>query len=228
MNSENQILPWFVRLGAVALALQPLARAAPEVPNPNATYSPGGMHYPYGVLSPELARTVENADVGNPPSPFGRQTSRQWAYGATWTRENLRPVPNPHPKPEPQPRRDHPFDVAVNGDGTKCYVSLLGSEMRPGPDIAVYDVVAGRITKRILLKPTNESGPAGSAPMWLGLHPDGRHLFVGNRFSNFMSVIDTKHDEVVFEIPLDFYAQGMTFSPEISTPRATSSPRRCA
>ena len=130
MNRRKQILPWTISLGAAALGLRLLVQAAPEVPDPSSPYQPGGMHYPYGALSPELARTVENADTGNPPSRFGRQASKQWAYGATWTRENLKPVANPHPAPEPQPRRDHPFDVAVNGDGTKCYVSLLGSGRR--------------------------------------------------------------------------------------------------
>lgn len=217
MNLRNRILSRSIHLGIVALALQPLARAAPEAPAPDATYHPGGMAYPYGTLSPELAREVQRADTGNPPSRFGRLTSRQWAYGATWTRENLRPVPNPHPAPEPQPRRDHPFDVAVSGDGTKAYVSLLGSEMRPGTEVAVYDVVFGRMARRISLKPAGESGPAGSAPMRLHLHPDGRHLFVTNRFSNFISVIDTRRDEVVLEIPLDFYAQGLTFAPDGKT-----------
>ena len=85
MNLRNQILPWFVRLAAFAPMLQLLANATPEVADPTAAYSPGGMHYPYGALSPELAREVQRADVGNPPSRFGKLTSKQWAYGATWT-----------------------------------------------------------------------------------------------------------------------------------------------
>ncbi len=201
---------------SLAFALSPLAfstGAAAE--SPADIYSSGGMHAPFaGTLSPELARTVADADHGTPPSRFGRQMSKQWAYGATWTRENLRPVPNPHPAPEPQPRRDHPFDVAVNGAGTKVYVSLLGSEMRPGTEVAVYDVASDRLIRRIPLKIAGAPAHVapGSAPMRLAFHPDGRHLFVGNRFSNFISVIDTQRDEVVLEIPLDFYAQGMTFS----------------
>ena len=138
--------------------------------------------------------------------------SKQWAYGAEWTRENLRPVPNPHPFPEPQPKRDHPFDVVVSGDGSKVYVSLLGSELEPGKEVAVYDVVSGKMCSRILLKPGDETGPAASSPMRLHLHPGGRYLWVTNRFSNFISVIDTITDTVVSEIPLDFYAQGLTFS----------------
>lgn len=214
MRLAQQIQTGLAHMGALALVWPTLAPAAPEASTPSAVYQPSGMVYPYGVLSPELAREVRRADVGSPPSRFGKLTSKQWAYGATWTRENLRPVPNPHPAPEPQPRRDHPFDVAVCGDGTKAYVSLLGSEMRPGSEVAVYDVASGRMTRRIPLKRAGENGPAGSAPMRLHLHPDGRHLFVGNRFSNFLSVIDTQRDEVGAEIPLDFYAQGMAFSPD--------------
>ena len=104
--------------------------------------------------------------------------------------------------------------IRKSSDGTKAYVSLLGSEMRPGSEVAVYDVATGKFAKRILLKPAGETGPAGSAPMRMLLHPDGRHLFVANRFSNFISIIDTRRDEVVSEVPLDFYAQGMTFSPD--------------
>ena len=207
MRRRKHLLPWVAGLSVPALLL--LAQS-----DPDPVYHPGGMQPPYGALSPELARAVAEADQGNPPSRFGRLMSRQWAYGASWARENLRPVPNPHPAPEPQPRRDHPFDVAVNGAGTKCYVSLTGSEMRPGSEVAVYDVAAGRLVKRIVLKPPGEPGAPGLSPMRLHLHPDGRHLFVGNRYSNFLSVIDTLHDEVVLEIPLDFYAQGMTFSPD--------------
>jgi len=182
MNFKTLNFSWSICLGAAALVLPLGANAAENIADPSTTYLPGGMQPPYGVLSPELARTVHDADVGNPPSRFGKQTSKQWAYGATWTRENLRPVPNPHPAPEPQPRRDHPFDVAVCGDGTKAYVSLLGSEMRPGTEVAVYDVASGKITRRIPLKISGQSVAPGSSPMRLHLHPNGRHLFVGNRF----------------------------------------------
>lgn len=214
MKLTDPITPWCVPFGILAL-LAPLAGRAATPADSAPIYSSGGMHAPFaGTLSPELARIVADADHGTPPSRFGRQMSRQWAYGATWTRENLRPVLNPHPAPEPQPRRDHPFDLAVNGAGTKVYISLLGSEMRPGHELAVYDVASDKLIRRIPLKLPSAAATVepGSAPMRLHLHPNGRHLFVGNRFSNFISVVDTQRDEVVFEIPIDFYAQGMTFS----------------
>ncbi|MFH2204773.1 MAG: hypothetical protein ABIJ96_16790 [Elusimicrobiota bacterium] len=147
-----------------------------------------------------------------PPSLFGRLTSRRWAYGEHYVRENLRPVPNPNPGPEPKPRRDHPFDLAVSQDGNKVYIALLGSELRPGSEVAVYDVAKDEIIRRIALKIKGEKGPPASAPFHLRLHPDGRFLIVTSRFSNFASVIDTKTDKVVAEIPLDFYAQDIVFA----------------
>ena len=216
MNSRRPILPWLARIGALVILLQGLlAGAQPVAPAPAGTANPGGMFPPYGVLSPELATVVARAGAGgHPSSRFGKLTSAQWEYGNTWVRTNLRPVPNPNPAPEPQPRRDHPFDVAVSGDGTKVYVSLLGSELQPGSEVAVYDVASGRIARRILLRPAGEAGPPASGPYRLTMHPDGRFLVVTNRFSNFASVIDTRSDTVVSEIPLDFYCQGMTFAPD--------------
>ncbi|MBI4582745.1 MAG: hypothetical protein HY717_01745 [Planctomycetes bacterium] len=152
-----------------------------------------------------------NADPDSPPSRFGKLTSRRWAYGAPYQRENLSPVKNPNPQPEPQPHRDHPFDVAVSADGRKVYISLHGSELEPGSEVAVYDLVQGKVIKRLSLKPAGESGPPASQPFRLALHPDGRFLLVTSRFSNFASVIDTRTDDVVSEIPLDFYCQGLAF-----------------
>ncbi len=147
----------------------------------------------------------------SPPSLFGILTGSRWAYGARYKRESLTPVKNPNPRPEPQPLRDHPFDLVVSGDGTKVYVGLQGSELQPGHEVAVYGVQDGRVIKRIALRPTGETGPAGSSPYRLTLHPGGRFIVVTNRYSNFASVIDTETDEVVSEIPLDFYCQGMVF-----------------
>jgi YVTN family beta-propeller protein len=157
---------------------------------------------------------IEESMSGNASSRFGKLTSSQWAYGNTWTRQNLRPVANPNPSPEPRPTRSRPFDVALSSDGRKVYVGLLGSEKEPGSEVAVYDFANDRMLKRILLKPEGIAGAAGSGPYRLALHPGGRFLVVTNRFSNFASVIDTQTDKVVSEIPLDFYCQGITFAPD--------------
>ncbi len=153
-----------------------------------------------------------DAEVATPPSRFGKLTSRRWAYGMPYVRENLKPVPNPNPAPEPQPRRDHPYDVAICGDGSKVYIALAGSELLPGSEVAVYDVARDEVVKRISLRPPDEDGAAGSSPFRLIFHPGGRFLLVTNRYSNFVSVIDTRSDTVVSEIPVDFYCQYAAFS----------------
>lgn len=211
MKAKKSLLRWFSGLSLVTIAISSILNAWSKE-DPKLIYQPGGMHPPYGVLSPELQREVQLADSGQPPSRFGKLMSKQWAYGAKWTRENLQPVPNPHPFPEPQPTRENPFDVEISQDGTKVYISMIGSELEPGNSVAVYDVEAGEVVRRILLKPGDQSGPPASSPMRLSLHPEGRYLFVSNRFSNFISVIDTRKDIVVQEIPIDFYAQDITFS----------------
>ena len=126
-------------------------------------------------------------------------------------------MPNPNPAPEPRPIRPRPFDVVLSADGSKAYVALLGTEMVPGSEVAVYDLARDAFVARIPLKPDGEAGPPGSGPFRLALHPGGRFLVVTNRFSNFASVIDTRADRVVAEIPLDFYCQGLTFAPDGKT-----------
>ncbi len=164
---------------------------------------------------PESVRAAPPEDpaaLGTAPSHFGKLTSSRWAYGGRHERRNLTPVANPNRAPEPQPRRDHPYDVAVSADGTKVYIGLLGSELEPGSEVAVYDVATDEIVKRIVLKMAAEKGAAGSGPGRLTLHPSGYALVVTNRFSNFATVIDTRTDQVTSEIPLDFYCQDIAFT----------------
>ncbi|MBI4061888.1 MAG: YncE family protein [Elusimicrobia bacterium] len=146
-----------------------------------------------------------------PPSRFGKLAGARWAQGSNYRRANLAPVGNPYPNPQPHPKRERPHNLAVSRDGSKVYIGLLGSELEPGSEVAVYDVTAQKIVKRIPLKPADEPGPPGLGPWDLALHPEGRFLVVTNRFSNFASVIDTRLDAVIGEIPLDFYCQGAVF-----------------
>lgn len=190
-------------IGAIAIAALlgatgPSRGAPPDAPAASAR----PLH-----ASPPIA----SARPGHPASRFGKLTSRQWAYGQAWARETLAPVANPNPAPEPSPRRDKPFDVVLSGDGTKAYLSLLGSEAQPGHELAVVDVVKGAVLGRIDLKRDGDAGPPASGPFRLTMHPGGRFLVVTNRFSSFASVVDTAKDRVVAEIPVDFYCQGVTF-----------------
>ncbi|WP_221031074.1 hypothetical protein [Actomonas aquatica] len=167
----------------------------------------------YGRQQVSYTPTDEAGQVkGRPVSRFGMLTSRQWAYGETWKRENLTPVTNPNPAPEPRPLRDHPYDVLVSADGTKTYLSLLGSEANPGHEVIVCDAQTGQVLRRITLALPGSGDEPGTGPSRMELHPDGRFLVVLNRFSNFASVIDTARDVVCAEIPLDFYCQDLVFN----------------
>jgi 6-phosphogluconolactonase (cycloisomerase 2 family) len=149
--------------------------------------------------------TVNTSVKLHNPSIYGLLTSKRWAYGEAYQREDLKPVANTNPYPEPQPDRDRPNELAITKDGKKLYITLLGTELNPGTEVLVFDVAQKEVRKRIKV---------GLSPYHLKMHPGGRFLVVINRFSNYASVIDTYSDRVVSEIPLDFYCQRITFNKE--------------
>jgi len=120
---------------------------------------------------------------------------------------SLSPGGNPFTSAErlwsPQPRRDHPLALALSADESKLYATLQGSEDEPGNDVAVIDVAASRVIKRIRV---------GSSPTGLELHLGGRFLVVTNRYSNFASIIDTTRDVVATEVPVPFYTVDVAFT----------------
>ncbi len=136
-------------------------------------------------------------------SRFDRLTSEVWRYRQPFQRRDLTPVANNNPNAEKQPERDRPERLALSADGKKLYVTLAGTEARPGHEVAVLDVATEKIIKRI---------PVGSRPYVPVLHPGGRFLVVTNEFSNYATVIDTHTDKVSGEIPVDYYCQGLAFS----------------
>ena len=136
---------------------------------------------------------------------FTTLTSEVWRYGAKFVRRDLAPVPNNNPLPEPQPHRDRPQRVALSADGRKLYVTLAGTEANPGHEVVVVDTSAREVVKRIAV---------GLRPFSPHLHPAGRFLLVTNELSNYASIIDTQSDEVVNELPLDFYCHGAAFTPD--------------
>ncbi len=119
------------------------------------------------------------------------------------TPHDLKPVPNVNPNAPPQPRREHPIRVVATLDGKKAYVTLHGSELEPGREVAVVDLEQGKLLKKIRV---------GSRPKGLALHPGGRFLVVLNWFSNYASVIDTQKDEVVSQFYVPYYCQQMVFN----------------
>jgi DNA-binding beta-propeller fold protein YncE len=141
-------------------------------------------------------------------SPFARLTSEVWRYRSTFKANDLTPVVNNVPNSVAQPRRDKPGRVALNADASKLYVTLQGTENDPGNRLAVVDTASRKLIKHIQV---------GSRPYTAVLHPGGRFLVVTNEFSNYASVIDTRSDEVVNTIALDYYAQDIEFSDDGKT-----------
>ena len=146
--------------------------------------------------TPAAPAALDVVTAASQPSPFGVLTSNRWARGTQFAKRDLTPVPNTNPYPEPQPHRDHPTGLAITPDGKKLYIALAGSELEPSNQVVVFDVPARTVRKRITV---------GSSPQYIAMHPHGRYLLVLNRLSNYASVIDSTTDEVVSEIPLDFY-----------------------
>tara|TARA_B100000959_G_scaffold165849_1_gene173717 strand:+ start:3793 stop:6882 length:3090 start_codon:yes stop_codon:yes gene_type:complete len=134
---------------------------------------------------------------------FSHLTSAVWRHGQSFEKNDLTAVPNNNPNPEPQPHRDRPERLALDKSGTKFYVTLAGTEAEPGHEVAVVDVKTRKVIKRI---------GVGRRPYVPVLHPDGRFLVVINELSNYATVIDTRTDKAVGEIPLDYYCQGLVFA----------------
>ncbi len=159
------------------------------------------------VLISLLSCGQERASVAEPArylrTPYSQLTSHVWRYRAPFEARSLPPVAANNPHPEPQPRRDRPERVTLSADGAKAYVTLPGTEAEPGDELAVVDVAAGTVIRRI---------EVGSRPYAAVLHPGGRFLVVTNELSNHATVVDTVTDEPISIIPLDYTAQGLVFS----------------
>ena len=126
-----------------------------------------------------------------------------------WAPRSLSPYPNPFgpddPLYAPQPHRDRPRAAVLSADARLLYVALTGTEDAPGDEVAVVDLAARAVTRRISV---------GRAPVALALHPGGRFLVVANLLSNWASVIDTVTDRVVASPPVPWYTTALAFSPD--------------
>ncbi len=126
-----------------------------------------------------------------------------------WEPRSLSPYPNPFGPSDPlwaeQPHRENPLEVVVNAAGTTAYVSLQGSPDEPGEHVVVVDLASGTVRARI---------EVGSGPTGLALHPSEPYLLVANRFSNYISVIDTRSLTVVNRLPADYYNIELAFTPD--------------
>ncbi len=124
-----------------------------------------------------------------------------------FTPTTLAPYPNPFGSDDPlwskQPHRDNPLEIAVTSGAV--WVSLQGSNDLPGHEIARVDRSTGEVTR---------IDTEGSSPTGLAKHPTEPLLLVFNRFSNFVTVVDTDRGKVVDKIESDFYAVEGVFSPD--------------
>ncbi|MFU8803140.1 MAG: hypothetical protein ACNA8W_04945 [Bradymonadaceae bacterium] len=100
-----------------------------------------------------------------------------------------------------QPSRVKPRAMALSRDGTELFVALPGTVDHPVHEVVVVDPGRREIVHRY---------GVGRSPASLAIHPDGRHLVVANRLSNYLSVIDLK-TQTVSRAPVDFYTEGLLF-----------------
>ena len=82
-----------------------------------------------------------------------------------------------------------PHGVALNKDETKLYITL---EFADKPGVAVYDVKAGKVTKKIETLVGN----------WLGVHPRTDKLYLPTGDTDKVVVIDTNTDQIIKTIDL--------------------------
>ena len=122
---------------------------------------------------------------------------------AQW--QNLDPVPNPNDRAPSQPRRAHPFAVAMTPDGETALVTLRGSEVAPGNELAIINVPRRRVDHRVLV---------GARPIAVSIHPDGDLAVVLSHMSPFAAVIDVQLGSVTSKIPVGYYAENLMFSPD--------------
>lgn len=157
------------------------------------------------LFVPRSSAVVDGTERAHQRTRFTAQTSHVWRYRAPFERRDLSAVPNNNPHPEPTPHRDHPTRLALDAAGETLYVTLPGAEGDPGRHVAVVDVASSEVVGRV---------EVGLAPYGVFRHPGGRYLVVTNELSNYATVIDTRRRAAVGEIPLDYYCQGLAFSPD--------------
>lgn len=118
-------------------------------------------------------------------------------------RKNLTPVVDHAPQTSLRPFRYRPYRIAALQGTTKAYITLPGTENYPGSEVAVLDTRTQTIKTKIKV---------GLFPYGIAAHPSGKWVIVTNRFSNFLSVINTDNQTVAFEIPVPFYCDDLVFS----------------
>ena len=111
---------------------------------------------------------------------------------------NANPLTAADPLWSPQPHRERPRALCTSKDGTKAWVMLGGTEDDPGQDVAVVDLMQGKVAKRVRL---------GRSPHGCALDPSGRFLVVTLRYSDRAVILDAGADVEVARVPVPFYTE---------------------
>jgi DNA-binding beta-propeller fold protein YncE len=127
------------------------------------------------------------------------------AVGPTVDWQNLTPVANPNSEAPIQPKRLNPYAVDISPDGKWALVALRGSELEPGTQVALVDMVRGELTQRI---------EVGARPVAVRFHPSGKLAVVLSQMSPFAAVIDAARGSVVERLEVGHYAEDLVFSPD--------------
>jgi DNA-binding beta-propeller fold protein YncE len=169
----------------------------------------------------EGGATMKDADFVSTATNFVSVTQKLDDVGAQIARERAAPSLDLMPRAEDRQRaqqipfRGNPADVKlvhVNGR-RKAYVPLGGDLMTPGNEVAAVDLAQRTVTRV----------KVGIRPQRIAVHPAGL-IFVCNQFSNYITVIDPRTDQVLqnakgpVEIKTEFYCTDLAFVPR--TPSA--------
>jgi len=126
----------------------------------------------------------------------------------TFTPTDLVPPPNRIEEltflAEAQPHREHPRAIAVSEAHDLLFIALEGTVSEPGNEIIAMDLVTRQVVQRYTV---------GSRPSAVAVHPGDRYVVVGNRFSNYLSVIDLAQGGVA-HLSMDYYVTDLAFSPD--------------
>ena len=105
------------------------------------------------------------------------------------------------PNPAAQARAlAQPSSLAFSADGESLWVAAFGSDR-----VARLSTRDGSVTARIDLRPAAAGSRSMRGPRGLALHPDGHHLYVLNKLSHTVAVIDTDAPEssaLLAEVPV--------------------------
>ncbi|MCP4445976.1 MAG: hypothetical protein GY811_11615 [Myxococcales bacterium] len=126
--------------------------------------------------------------------------------GDSW--RNLTPVPNPNPDAESQPTRRHPYGMAMSPDGDTVLVTMRGSEIEPGSEIAFVSASLGQVSERVTV---------GDRPIAVKVRPSGDFAVVLSQFSPYAAVIDVSGRSLAGKIEVGYYGEDLIFSSDGST-----------